>query len=722
MKYFNFSKKSYPLFFFLFAFTASFGQSPVINGVSTNNSIVKKYALFEITINLTAAYTNPYDYDDISLQAIFISPRGKKDTVDGFFMQNYILDDANWMIKKSGEGTFKIRFTPDKPGVWKYAVSCKNKYGVTAAQTKTFTCIESANPGFIKKNKSNYLSFDNHLQYIPVGENMDTYENNFFTDYKRWMDNLAANDANFITAWMINKGSGIEWTAGKNGFEGLKKYNQANAFQLDWLLDYCAEKNIYVMICLNTAGNVVSTINPPWADNPYNKINGGTCINQGDFFSDAQAKATLKNRLRYIIARYGYSPNIAAWELFNEVDDIDRYKNYKTVVTNWLDEMSRFLKTADVNKHLVTVSYSNENNNDDTWMLPGIDFTQTHQYLTLANIEKAIADIADIYVNKFHKGELTGEFGINAENINLAQIDPNGVYFHNVIWASALSGAMGTAVTYWWHNYIDPQNLYYHFKPLSIFLSSLKLKDEKYQKAAAYTVNAGLTDMQLTPDAGWGTVTADTFKIDAAGNLHPKINQLGIYLFGKALNTQFYKPAIFTINYFADGKFTVVTGSRGTPSPKINIALDGKQLLDKDAAINTAYSIPVPAGKHIIKVDNTGKDWIWVNQYLFTNIVSLLDCYVLKNAAGTKAAGYILNSRYNWKYLSEHAQTPPPAIGRGSSIFISGLQNGNYTVNFFNCASASVISSVNASASNGTLSFSLPAVQWDIAFTAEKMK
>lgn len=52
------------------------------------------------------------------------------------------------------------------------------------------------------------------------------------------------------------------------------------------------------------------------------------CMGQGnvkadeDFFTSEDAKARYRNYLRYIVARWGYSPAIAAWEFFNEVDNI----------------------------------------------------------------------------------------------------------------------------------------------------------------------------------------------------------------------------------------------------------------------------------------------------------------------------------------------------------------------------------------------------------------
>ena len=38
-----------------------------------------------------------------------------------------------------------------------------------------------------------------------------------------------------------------------------------------------------------------------------------------DFFTDEGAMNDYKMRLRYLVARYGYSTSVFAWEFFNEV-------------------------------------------------------------------------------------------------------------------------------------------------------------------------------------------------------------------------------------------------------------------------------------------------------------------------------------------------------------------------------------------------------------------
>ena len=112
-----------------FTYTSALGQAPVLVSLKSNSSTIKKFSTLELNIDLTAAYTNPYDYDDIKVQGIFTGPNKSRDTVDGFFMQDYILDAVLGTITKSGSGSFKIRYTPTQTGNWSYVIECENKFG-----------------------------------------------------------------------------------------------------------------------------------------------------------------------------------------------------------------------------------------------------------------------------------------------------------------------------------------------------------------------------------------------------------------------------------------------------------------------------------------------------------------------------------------------------------------------------------------------------------------
>jgi hypothetical protein len=276
---------------------------------------------------------------------------------------------------------------------------------------------------------------------------------------------------------------------------------------------------------------------------------------------------------------------------------------------------------------------------------------------------------------------------------------------------------MGTAMTWWWDNYIDPQNLYYHYKPLSSFLSNIKLKDGDYKTVTATINGGGTSDLIVSPAEGFVKATASDFTIDANGNITPDASNLSQYLFGSTYNTQYRNPPTFHVTYPVNGQFKVITaGSISGSSPKIDIYVDGSLVLDQSAAINTTYSVNITAGAHVIKVDNLGIDWAQISNYTFTNIAPALENFVLKSADNNYAAGWLLNKKYNWQYIHDSSTTPPPVTG--SSVVITGMHNGNYTINLYSCSTGLVTSTFNATVTNGTLTIPLPSVAWDVAFTA----
>jgi Domain of unknown function (DUF5060) len=131
------------------------------------------------------------------VQCIFFAPGGRKDTVDGFFMQNFIVNTGG-SLTPSGTGSFRVRYAPNETGTWSYVLSCTNTSGTATQPVQTFQCVPSSAAGFIRKNATDYLNFDNGKQYIPVGENMGWQDNNVVTDYTNWLTQLANNNGNLF--------------------------------------------------------------------------------------------------------------------------------------------------------------------------------------------------------------------------------------------------------------------------------------------------------------------------------------------------------------------------------------------------------------------------------------------------------------------------------------------------------------------------------------------
>lgn len=708
-----------PFFILFLSIPMLKAQAPAITAATPTSATVEQWGKFEVKLDVTATWVNPYDYDEIRVAATFTDPDGQSKTVDGFFMQDHTISNLQTgALSVVGNGNFKVRFSPDKSGVWTYTISITNAAGTGTFAAQTFSVTPAAqavNGGFVRSAQTNYLHFDDGRQYIPVGENIAWQSSNPYVDFKNWLTKLSDNDGNFFRLWQCSWGLGLEWRNGSAGYAGLRKYKQNNAFYTDWLFDFCAERGIYVMYCLQHHGQVSTNVNPNWSDSPYNAANGGPCANTWDFFSNTAAKNHTKNRYRYVLARWGYSRNVMSWELFNEVGWTDQFEQRKDDIAAWHEEMAAYLKANDPNRHLVTTSYVNEYNDPNVWNLPDIDFTQTHYYVETPFLERALANGVRSYLNDYGKATLNGEFGLSGSGSGLATLDPNGIHIHNSMWGSLFAGGLGTGMSWWWDNYIDPKNLYYHFAPISAVARVVPLQSANMAPTPA-SVSGVPADLFLSPTQGWGAVSDTALTINSDGSVTSAGAGLGQFLYGSEWNTQLRRPPVFYVNYPVSGQFKVRTGGDSGQAPKLVIWVDGVKVLEQNAVVNQTYSVNVSAGQHTIKVDNSGTDWISIAAYTLTGLGSGVDVYVLKSDSQNRVAGWALNNKYNYQNVPLNGA---PAAASGGILNVPNVANGSYTLTYFDCLTGALLSSEPAVVSNGALSLTLPDILWDIAFLLE---
>ncbi len=99
------------------------------------------------------------------------------------------------------------------------------------------------------------------------------------------------------------------------------------------------------------------------------------------FVNDPVAKAYFQQRLKYIVDRWGYSPDLLAWEWFNEVN-LTPISDQSLIP--WLQEMTTYLRQWDVNCHLTTNSFAMRTISA-IWDLPELDIAQKHEYSSQIN-------------------------------------------------------------------------------------------------------------------------------------------------------------------------------------------------------------------------------------------------------------------------------------------------------------------------------------------------
>ena len=259
---------------------------------------------------------------------------------------------------------------------------------------------------------------------------------------------------------------------------GLGRYYEKSAQRLDEILKLAEERGIYIMLALDYHGIFKSYIdrwasNAEWRTNPYNKANGGPCETPADFFTDPEAKQYYKNRLRYMVARWGHSPNLAIWEFWNEIDNAMEWQNIPPEdIASWHDEMSTYLREIDPYKHIVSTSVANRMV-PVLWRVKDIDFSQHHPYGPTEGIYKSILT----YENTFNKPHVIGEYAISwkppGQDVTVELYEGE---MHNGLWRGMFSPTPILPMTWWWEWHLH-KNEYFHFKMAEAFVS-LMLKDD----------------------------------------------------------------------------------------------------------------------------------------------------------------------------------------------------------------------------------------------------
>ncbi|HYX36420.1 MAG TPA: DUF5060 domain-containing protein [Oligoflexus sp.] len=422
---------------------------------------------YEVTFNFEGFYHNPFDPDEIAVDGVFTAPSGRQLRMPGFLAKGEVtlkaaVTDALW----------KLRITPDEPGVWSFQVFVKNPRGSTQSVAQSFTVEKAPFRGFLQVDAKDphYFSFGDGSFYYPMGQNVgwDSDDN-----YKKIFAAMGNSGQNWTRVWMSNWSFGLEWKE-MGFFRGLGNYNLVNAERLDRLMDLAAQHGIFMQLVFDFHGALSSKVNAEWTNNPYNKANGGLLAKADDFWTDPQARELYKRRLRYIVARWGYSPQIMAWEFFNEINFSDNFAPEKE--TAWLKDMSAWLKDLDPHRHMITTSYY-DYYNKKTYELPTIDYTQYHAYQK--RVVKTMQTVVERF-RQFNKPFFFAEFGGNSAD-GVDDADKKGVFVHAGLWSQAMQPTGGNAMPWWWNTHIAPNDLYYHWKALAQYLEGIDRRNKDWQ-------------------------------------------------------------------------------------------------------------------------------------------------------------------------------------------------------------------------------------------------
>ncbi|MBU0606278.1 MAG: DUF5060 domain-containing protein [Armatimonadetes bacterium] len=711
-------------------------QQPLaIRKVTPNLTAVPRFDKLELAVDLGATYDNPFDPDDVALDADFTSPSGKRFIVPGFFavQMRREIRAGNEIMVPEGNGAWRVRFAPNEVGDWKWTLCLKDRTGQINGGTGSFRCVAGPSHGFLRVSKADphYLAFDDGAGFFAIGHNLPGYHSSRQLAEEA-MRKFAAAGENFNRWWLYSYNLGIEWT------DRLGWYKQDAAARMDQALEWGRELGLYYMMCLDTHQDFRTT---GWDRNPFNVKNGGPCEKAGEFFTNEQARAYYKKRLRYEVARWGYSPSVLCWEFGNEIegwaDSTDEIK------LPWTREMSDTLNDIDPYRHLITTSFWSHTGPPAYWALPNIDIVQTHLYTNNdGNVADPVRAMSLKQWREFPKPHIFGEFGIRS-HASTVDKDPPGWGLHNALWAGLTSFCAGGPMPWWHENYIDPLDLYFHFTAIANFSKGLPLGTAKWEPLEASVAFQDknrppeTADATVIPVSRWGKPDDVEFTLQEDGNLADgkRPQQLLQGLGHKDIAT----PVTFNVSYPKAGQFVMHIG-RVSNSGLVRVWVDGQQVKELDlpcgdglgksskwqeqwklweSVYDQDYAFDIPAGQHQIKVENSGKDWVSVDRYTFAGCQVRRTPNVLAGGMQTQglAVLWLQNRDSDWY---NHAQNRVPPVDAVTTT-LTGLPDGQYAMETWETWKGTLTKTDTMTVRQGKLELRLPELKTDVALKIRKV-
>jgi len=460
----------------------------------------RTFSLWETSLELTREFSNPFDPQEVRVDACIRAPSGTEWRVPGFLYQEYSrrLTSAGEELTPVGGAVWKVRFAPREIGEHRFRVEvdCGGEKLVT--RERSFMVDGSDHPGFVRVSKRDprCFEFDNGEPYYPIGHNFRSPndprcsfvlgwplspDEGTYT-YDRILERMASSGETFVEIWMASWWVDIEWLREWKGYGGLGRYNLANAWRLDYLLRRARDLGLRVQLVIDNHGKYSTWCDAEWQYSPFNLRNagsGGFLPRPEDFFTNDEAKRLYRQKTRYILARWGWDPTILGFEIISELDLIGSRHGFAgrrpgsdsddaPLRTDhlWHREMIAYFRTMDP-AHLFTTHYSGNYATVDPVMarMKEIDYVVGDGYRGDDAPFAHLAVATGQNHSRFGKPFMITEYGGNWNGTSEAGLEAD---LHSGLWGSYMTPAAGSPLL-WWFDFVDRRDLYWHYRALANF-------------------------------------------------------------------------------------------------------------------------------------------------------------------------------------------------------------------------------------------------------------
>lgn len=474
---------------------------------------IRVYEKYEITFNVSREFRNPFDPEAVDVWAEFLNPEGNLQTVPAFFFRDFL---RKWeeekqaeVLRRIGRGVWKVRYLPQIKGKHTFKLYVKTAGQTIKSDTYAFSALPPAARGVIgiDVRDPRYFTFSDGSLFYPVGHNVRSPNDPRCANvlgievppdrgtfaYDTFFKKMSDNGENLIEIWMCSWWVGLEWIPQWKFYQGLGYYNMQNAWKLDYLLGLARKHKLYIHLVIDNHGKLSVGADPEWKLSPYNTRQGGILSHPNQFFSDERAKKLYKNRLRYILARWGWSPQIMGFELWSELNLVGHKVHKTQAVYDWHKEMADIIHDYHVPR-LVTTHYSGDYKEVDGRMarLKEIDYVVGDGYREKGLFPDLAYKTGQSY-SKYKKPGFITEFGGSWNGTTEARLRAD---LHAGIWSAFFTDMAGVPL-FWWFDYVERENLYPHFKAFKAFIKGEDKRGRNLKRVEASCSGKDIQDIRI---------------------------------------------------------------------------------------------------------------------------------------------------------------------------------------------------------------------------------
>lgn len=377
---------------------------------------------------------NPYDPDSNDVRVLFTGDHNEK------FERIAYFDNGSWKAVLVTPAEGRYRATLVRNGV----ASMESPVG-----GEILDLHQRLPHGFIRRDPihANRFRFDSGDSYYPFGFDV-AWQDAKLPPYNQTLEKMGRAGLNWTRIWANHWDGKNPWWSDANS-ETLPGQLSGKAIaNLSAWFSACETSGLNFQFVLFHHGQFSTKTDPNWPDNPLNADKGGPLKSPADFFTDATAKKETKKWLRYAVARWSSSPNLMAWELFNEVQLTDAASNgHWKEIADWHAEMATYIRSIDPYKHLITTS--SEMGRPELW--EAMDFYDAHRY------QPVKSEIVDRQNALQPKPLVIGEFGPVKPDQSTERS-----FVRDSLWRNVLTNEASPGM-YWYWDRVEQQNLYPEF-------------------------------------------------------------------------------------------------------------------------------------------------------------------------------------------------------------------------------------------------------------------